>query len=175
MNNIIIYRPSKSQNWAIILAFFIAVFWFCVAGLYLTISVFITCILLVAGVMSIWLSAFLYNVGNICIFFENDGLRIAGGSYKNYSYIPWGNFKYAYYTKNFRNFSFLVLSPKELSLKEARNYANKGANSSKICLDDIAVIYLDDSQNISQEIKEFITEKIDGEGDRGDGSVVPLL
>ena len=160
MNNIIIYRPNKSQNWVVILTFFYAVFWLFVAGLYLTISVFVACILLGLGIVSIWLSIFLYDTSNICIFFENDGLRIAGGSYKNYNYIPWDKFKYAYYTTNFRNFSFLVLSPKELSPKEAKYYTNKGANLSRICLDDIVVMGMNDCQDISQEIKEFITKKI---------------
>ncbi len=48
-----------------------------------------------------------------------------------------------------------MISSNALSSQKAKHYANKGANSSKICIGNEVVIYLDILQDVS-EIRKII-------------------
>ena len=82
-------------------------------------------------------------------------IRIIGGSYFDYRYIPWDELTYGCYTRNYKGHLFLLLSPNVLNSKEAKRFANQGANSSRIVIDYVVVIYLDVLQDVSQ-IKSLI-------------------
>ena len=158
MNEIIIYRPYRSYAWFLpfiipvgVLAFVAAGYCFPHGGS----SIFWTAI----GIVCTWLTKVFYDSSNVVVAFEQEGLRIIGGRYNDYRYVLWDNVSNAYYVRNSRGFLFLVLSPKALSPKEAKNLANRGAHSSKMCIDNVVVIHIDDLQNASQ-IKERIVHKV---------------
>ena len=60
-----------------------------------------------------------------------------------YYYYFWADFNNAYYSRCFKGFSYLILSNKELNLKQVRALCNKCYFSTKnICLDGILVVYI---------------------------------
>lgn len=52
-----------------------------------------------------------------------------------------------------------MLSPEALSYKEAKKLANRGAYSSKMCIDSAAVISINIAQDIIP-IKEFVSNHV---------------
>ena len=108
------------------------------------------------GFVCILLTKVLYKSSKKAILFSKDGLQIIGDSHIDCCYIPWEKLTYAYYTKNYKKHSFLLLSPNKLSPKEANRFANRGANLSKIYVDCVVVIYLDRLQDLMQ-IKKLIS------------------
>lgn len=154
MNNTYSYRPYRSHTCFLRFVIPVAMLAFFAAGYcfqYVGVCVFFT----VIGLVCTYLTKMLYDSSNMAVVFEKEGLRTIGSSYKDYRHFLWEEVLNAYYVRNFRGFLFLVISPKALKPKEAKFFANKGANLSKICIDDVAVIYIDDLQNVSQ-IKEII-------------------
>lgn len=157
MDDIMVYRPYRSHGWFVpfsiavsILAF--VLIGFCGSGMGNTILFLVT-----IGTISVWITKVLYDSANIVLFFEPDGLRIAGGKHKNYRYLPWKGFSYAYYARNYKGFLFAVLSPKALSSKAVKNFVRRSANLSRICVDFAVVVYIDNLQNASQ-LQELIAK-----------------
>lgn len=158
MNNICTYRPYRSHAWFLPFVIPVAMLAFVAAGYcfpYVGVGVFWVAI----GIVCTYLTKALYDSSNISVVFEQEGLRIVGGSYNDYRYLLWEEVSNAYYVRNFRGFLFLVLSPKALDSKAAKKLINRGANLSKICIDDVVVIHIDDLQNVSQ-IKELIDSHV---------------
>lgn len=158
MNNICTYRPYRSHAWFLPFVIPVAMLAFVAAGYcfpYVGVGVFWVAI----GIVCTYLTKVLYDSSNISVVFEQEGLRIVGGSYNDYRYLLWEEVSNAYYVRNFRGFLFLVLSPKVLDSKAAKKLINRGANLSKICIDDVVVIHIDDLQNVSQ-IKELIDSHV---------------
>ena len=161
MNKAIIYRPNKNQIW--LLPFFLEIFSFVVVGYCLTFSdantIFLSVMFGVFGIVSAWCTITLYGSSKQAVIFDQNGMWILGSSYDQ-RYIPWSELTYGCYTRNFKNSEFLVLSPDFLTLKEAKHFANKGANFSRLLIDDIVVIYLDFLQDVTQ-IKCFVESHIE--------------
>ena len=155
MNDAIVYRPYKAQTWPCVFALPVGILAFVGAGFCLSFSFVSVLCLIGVGMVCIWLTKVLYDSSKRAVIFEQNGLRIIGGSYFDYRYIPWGELTYGCYTRNYKGHLFLLLSPNVLSLKEAKRFANQGANSSRIFIDYVVVIYLDVLQDIAQ-IKELI-------------------
>lgn len=109
------------------------------------------------GILCIWLTKVLYDCSNITLIFEQEGLRIIGDKHAIYRYITRSKLTHVYYTKNWKGFSFAVLSPETLDQKAARRYANRAANTGCISIDNTIVIPLDNLQNVSS-IKEMIAK-----------------
>ena len=107
----------------------------------------------------IWLTKVLYDSSRRAVIFEQNGLRIIGGSYFDYRYIPWEGLTYGCYTRNYKGHLFLLLSPNVLNPKEAKRFANQGANSSRLFIDYVVVIYLDILQDVAQ-IKKLIDSQL---------------
>ncbi len=158
MNNIYTYRPYRSHVWFLPIVIPVAMLSFTAAGYcfpYVGVGVFCVAI----GIVCTYLTKVLYDSSNMAVVFEQKGLRIVGGSYNDYRYLLWEEVSNAYYVRNFRGFLFLVISPKVLGPQEAKKLANRGANLSKICIDDVIVIHIDYLQNVSQ-IKELIDSHV---------------
>ena len=47
-----------------------------------------------SGILSVWETKVMYDFSQKAIVFEKDGVRIIGGSYKEYQYIPWEKISY---------------------------------------------------------------------------------
>lgn len=159
MNNTIIYRPYRSHVWFIFFTVPIGIFAFVAAGYCLQAPGANVIFFVVMGALSVWLTKALYDSSKTIIFFEPDGLWVSGVGCDNCRHILWEELSNAYYVRNFRGFLFVVLSTKALSPQEAKKLANRGANLSKICIDDVVVIHIDDLQNVSQ-IKELIDNHV---------------
>ena len=159
MNNTIIYRPYKTQTWLLFFTIPIEILTFVGAGYCLPLSGVSVLCLTGIGIASIWLTKVLYDSSKRAVFFEQKGLRIIGGSYFDYRYVPWGELAYAYYARNYKGHLFLVLSPNALSTREVKRFANQGATSSRIFIDYVVVIYIDILQDVSQ-IKELIDNHV---------------
>ena len=158
MHDTIIYRPYRSHGWFVPFAIAAQILSFAAAGFCIpNIGLFV--LFFAMGALAAYLAKVLYDSANIVVFFEQEGLRIAGGRYKNYRYFPWEGFSYVYYIRSFRGHLFVVLSPKELSPKEGKNFVRRGANLSRICIDSVVVIHMDVLQNTAQ-LKELINRHV---------------
>lgn len=159
MNNTIIYRPYKVYRWALPFTVIIGVLSFAVSGCcapYWGCGVLIP---VAIGLMCLWLTRKMYNASNMAVFLEPEGLRLVGGRFDDYRYVCWEEVSNAYYARTFRGFMFLVLSPKSLNSNEVKRLVNRGAHSSKLCIDDAIVIYID-SQQEDIRIKEHIDKYV---------------
>ncbi len=155
MNDVIIYRPYKTQTWALFLTIPIGILALTGAGYCLPLSSVGALCLTEIGIACLWLTKVLYDSAQRAVFFEEKGLRVIGGSYREYRYIPWEELPYGCYAKNYKGHLFLILSPNALSHEQAKHFANRGANSSRICIDGVVVIYIDIRQEVSK-LREFI-------------------
>jgi hypothetical protein len=159
MNDAIVYRPYKSQTWPLVFTIPAGILAFVGAGYCLTFSVVSVLCLIGAGMACVWLTKVLYDSSKRAAIFEQNGIRIIG-SYFDYRYIPWGELTYGCYARNYKGHLFLLLSPNVLNSEEAKRFANKGANSSRIVIDHVVVIYLDVLQDVAQ-IKSLIEGHLD--------------
>lgn len=155
MNDAIVYRPYKTQSWPLVLTLPVGILAFWGAGYCLSFSYVGVLSLIGVGAACIWITKVLYDSSKKAIIFELNGLRIIGGSYSDYRYVSWEKLAYGCYAKNYKGHLFLLLSPNMLNAKEAKRFANRGANSSRIYIDSVVVIYLDRLQDVSQ-IKKLI-------------------
>lgn len=148
-NQTFIYRPYKTQTWAFIFVMLTGILAFIGCGCYLPLSVIAALCLLGVGVLCTCLAKVLYDSSKKTIFFEPKGLRIVGCGDAGHCYISWEALTNAYYVRSFKRHLFLVLSPEALSSKEAKSFANRGANSSRICIDSVVIIPIDILQDTS--------------------------
>lgn len=159
MNDPFVYHPYKTQTWPLVFTIPVGILAFVGAG-YCLPHLGIGAISFAGiGIICVWLTKVLYDASNRLIIFEQKGLRIVGGRYCDYRYKSWEELAYACYIRNYKGHLFLVLSPNVLSPKEAKVFANLGANSSRICINDAVVIYVDILQNVSQ-IKQLIDNHV---------------
>lgn len=159
MNDVIKYRPNRSNSWFVPFMLICSIIAFVGIGYCLPKIGFPVYFLFVFGIMGFLLAKTLYDSSNIIIIFENEGLRIAGGKHNNYHYTLWEDINYAYYARNFKGHLFLILSPESLSQKQVKHFMNRGANTSRICVDSVMVIHIDELQDITK-LRELINNKV---------------
>lgn len=159
MNDTIIYRPYRSHIWFVPFTAGVEILSFVAVG-YCLPHLRVTVLLpVVIGIISIWLTKVLYDSSNLVVFFGQEGFQITGNRCNDYRYFLWEELPYAYYARSYKGHLFVVLSPKVLSSKEVKNYVNRGANSSRICIDSVIVIHIDVLQNASR-LKELIDNHV---------------
>lgn len=158
MNNTIVYCPHRSDIYFAGTMFVVSILSFAALGHCL--SDFEAVCYLYAGIgsLSLWLAKNLFNSSQLRLLFDREGIRVVGGKYDN-QFIPWNKYIYAYYVQSYRGHLFVVLSPQVLNLRQAKAFANHGANTSKTCVDDVCVIYLNYSA-MSLRIKELIDHNV---------------
>lgn len=159
MDSAIIFQPYQKQTWPLFLTIPISVLAFVCAGYFLYFSLIASICFIGAGVICILLTKVVYDSSKRFLVFEQEGLRIVGSGHSDYRYMPWEVLIHGYYVRNYKGHLFLILSPNVLNVKAAKRLVWRGANSSRICIDDTVVIFLDDLQNTAQ-IKELISEHI---------------
>lgn len=154
MKDPLIYRPYGSPSWLVFMIVLFTVFVFILAGH--VIPDWHSALLWgVMGIVAMWFIKVFYDASNAALLFEENGLWIMGGNYKKYRYVFWKEVPYAYYVIGCKGHPFFVLSPKPLLSKEIRHLANRGEYSTRICIDQAIVIFVDVSQNTSQ-LEEII-------------------
>ena len=117
MKEAIVYRPYKAQTWPLVFTLPVGILAFVGAGYCLPFSGVSVLCLTGIGIACIWLSKVLYDSSKKAVIFEQNGLRIIGGSYFDYRYIPWGELTYGYYTQNYKGHLFVCYLPMCLTLK----------------------------------------------------------
>lgn len=157
------YRPYLTHIFLSPLPVIYALISFVISGVCIADSLWHFIIFLVLGILCIWLAKILYDTSKTKIILEDNGLRIIESPHLEHHYIPWTTITHAYDFINFKGHSFLVLSPTELSKVEIKKFGSKGANSSKISIDNVVVIPIPPLKE-SANIKELINQKITSVG-----------
>ena len=160
MDDKIIYRPEKFAR--IFLFFFplAPLTFFLLAGYALPCQVGAFCLFLLSGILSVWETKVMYDFSKKAIVFEKDGVRIIGGSYKEYQYIPWEKISYVCYARNFKGSIYLVLSQKVLDPKEIRHIVRSADVNTRYFIEGSIIMPMDPTQDLTQvvaRIKEHIS------------------
>ncbi len=159
MDNAIIYRPYKTQTWVLVFMIPFGILAFMGVGYGLSSGAVVPCIFLTAmGVGCMWAIKKLYDDSKRVVVLHEKGLQMID-SYLDDRHISWEELPYAYDANNYKGFLFLVLSPNKLSHKEGKRFANRGANSSRMYIDGIVVIYMDHLQDTSR-IREMVKNHV---------------
>lgn len=159
MKDIIIYHPHRSHIWFVPFSVGVGILSFIAAGYSLPRIDFFCFCFLAMGIPCFVLSKILYDSSNIAVFLEQDGLQIAERRNKISQRILWEEVSYAYFTRSYKGYSFVVLSPKALNKKQAQDFTNRGANASRVCVDFVLVIYVDATQD-ALRLKETIRSNV---------------
>lgn len=114
--------------------------------------------MIATGMVSLWLTKVIYDSLKRRVIFEQNGVRIIDGD-SDCCYFSWEELNYGYYIKSYKGHLFLLLSAEMLNPEEAKRIVNKGANTSRILIDRVVVIYLDLLQDVSQ-VKEIISNHL---------------
>lgn len=101
----------------------------------------------------------LYGSSKINILFFEDYLRISESPRKGIRDYSWQQLLYLYHTKNFKGHRFLLLAPSELNEKQLRQYTNQGANTGRVCIDDVVVFPIESAQ-YTAELENYILSKV---------------
>lgn len=116
-------------------------------------------VVLVLTLMNAWLIRFLYASLHTNILFCKDGFCVHDSKRKETRDFTWEQVRYGYHTKNFKGHRFLLLAPNKLTEKQLRQYTNQSANTDRVCIDDIVVFPIANSQYTS-ELECFIFSKV---------------
>lgn len=157
-NGNLAYHPYRSHSYFIPFVVGISIFAFVVIGCLwedIHLSAFIFYAL---AILCGFFIKFLFDTSKVKIFFEDDGFRLIDDKHKKDCYVLWKDLPYAYYSRSYKGHLFVVLSPEVLSLKQVKQFVNLSANSSKISIDKVFVIYIDFLQDISR-IYELLDKK----------------
>ena len=111
------------------------------------------------ALMNAWVIKFLCASLHTNILFYHDGIRIHESKHKGIFDFTWEQVRYGYHTKNFKGHSFFLLAPNKLTEKQLHQYTNKSANTDSVCIDDIVVFPIENSQ-YSSELERFIYSKV---------------
>ena len=156
MSNLFLYYPYKVHAYfvpfAVVFCVVLGVF-LCVIDTFNYASFF----LLVIELGGIWSIKVLHESSKAAILFNEDGLQIKRG--KDCLWFSWEQVKYGYYGKNYKGHSFLLLTANALDSNQVSKYINRGANTSKICIDSTVVFPTDNSQ-YTTELDAFIRSKV---------------
>ena len=160
MRDSIIYYPYRAHRWFSPFLFVFGLCAFFLIGYCFSVRDWLVLFLVIAGVLCVFLSKFLYDSSHVSICFNDEGILIIGDKKVKYCYVDWEDINYAYYAKNIKGPLFLVLSPKSINEKQVKQFVKQSANLSRPCIDFVVVIYMDITQDVSR-IKELVNNKID--------------
>lgn len=102
---------------------------------------------------------YFYDQSNVVLGLERDGIQIMNCAKKECAKVLWEEFRYAYYSSNYKGQWFIVLSTETLTTQEVRRIMNRAANGTRICVDQFSVVPLDPL--LRPEKREEITAWID--------------
>ena len=125
----------------------------------LMLFLFFNLLFLILAIISTWLIIFAYASLHTNILFYQDRFCVHDNKRKKTKDFTWEQVRYGYHTKNFKGHSFLLLSPNKLTEKQLHQYTNKSANTDRICIDDIVVFPIENSQ-YTPDLERFIFSKV---------------
>lgn len=108
--------------------------------------------------LNAWTIKILYCSSQISILFFEDYLCISKGQHKETRDYSWEQLCYLYHTKNFKGHRFLLLTPQRIQTQQVYRYTNRGANTAKVCIDDVVVFPIEDSL-FTADLESFILSK----------------
>lgn len=114
-------------------------------------------VMVMCGTMFLILREVITDVTNWVIYFEKEGVRIAGGKPKNYRYFSWDTWSYVCCIYNYKGQPYAVLSPTLLSEKQLKSLHRHIIVSHKLCVGSILLIPLAWSQDVTQ-VKLMLAE-----------------
>lgn len=158
MNHRIIYRPYQSNIYFAIAIIACGIFSLIALGHCLLVVKPITFLFAGMCILSFWLAQMLINSAQQRLIFEPEGIHATGGK-NNGKFVPWNKFTYAYFERNYKGHLFLVLSPQMLHSQQTKSLTNRGANTSRIFVDNACVIFLNNSST-SLRIEELIKQTV---------------
>lgn len=100
------------------------------------------------GIFAAVLTVILYKSGKTKIIMDENGMQIY--TTKNNTYVAWEMLKFGYLSRDYKGNRCWVLSPEALNKKQAKWYANKGANTLRVYIEGVVVLFLDPIQNTSE-------------------------
>ncbi len=161
MDDKIIYRPEKFMRIMRFVFLPITMALFLLAGCAIPSDAGALCCMLLAGSVSALVAEAMYDASKKAVVFEEDGVRIIGGSYKEYRYMSWAEVMYACYTYNNKGHEFLVLSPQMLTPEKAHHMVKKISSGLHVVLslEDVLLIHMDILQDVTP-IKNWVAEHV---------------
>lgn len=164
MDDKIIYCPGKIVRFCLYFFLPAPVFFFLLALGALPDHVGSFCVMFLMGIMGVWIIKVTYDIPQKAIVLEKNGVRIIGGSYKEYRYMPLTEISYACYDRDYKGGACLVLSQKVLTAKEIRHIVvwTVGVKI-RYSFDGGVVMPIDNTQDLTQ-IKAWIKENINVSG-----------
>ena len=137
------YRPYQQCRILFRFALIFAMLCLFLSGFFINSNICGGLIFLFSGLFFLIFSKLFYDISNIIIIVESQGLRIIDRKCKDCKNYFWGSLSYAYYIRNYKNFLYLILSSKRLTYEDANFYVKRSETLSKTCIDDIVVFRLD--------------------------------
>jgi hypothetical protein len=158
MKNSIVYRPHQSDIYFAWTILAVGILSFVALAHCLPAFNAVSCLYTGMGILSMWLAKTLFDSSQRRLVFEPEGIRLTDSKNNNHL-VPWNKYIYAYFERNYKGHLFLVLSPQVLHLQQAKSFANQAANTSKVFVDNVCVIYLNNSPT-SLEIEKIIKQTV---------------
>ena len=153
------YYPYKSHRCAVPITIGLCILGFVEACFFAHQHMFLETIALLLLCTSLLLfTKFLYNTAGKVVIFNADGLKIIEKNQKNHYFFSWQSFQYAYYSRNYKGYRFLLLSPRVLDCNHIREGTQSGTRGKCIFSLDIVVIHLASKQDVST-IERIIANK----------------
>ena len=164
MNDTIIYHPNKEFKFMVPILFgfsqicFVLALW-AISQQALPEILFFA----IAYVLFLFSTKPFYSMVNVVYYFESTGIRVAGGKHTNYRFVLWQDFSHAYYVRNFKNQTSLVLSPTALDKKQAKKFMNKIDFSGKSFFDGVLIVPMgfEGDTEIKSRIDELFPDNYD--------------
>lgn len=161
----IIYRPYRSHIVFAYVANGISLISLILAGVFLADSISIELLIFVlVACLGVLLAYYFAESSKVMIVFEEKGLRIINDRRNKYYCTSWKKHSFGYYERSYKGHGFLVLSTEKLSKERVKKLANSGANLTKVCIEEVIVIYLDGVQDTSK-IKAIVEKNVSLMGD----------
>ncbi len=162
MNNELKCRPYKVYVFIFLFFFFASFFCFILFGHSVLFGENTEVLMWgVACVAWCLLAKYCYNLSQVTISFEVDGLRLTNIKGVKEQYISYQKYLYGYYCRSYRGHLYLVISSVLLQEKQIKKLLNRSVWLNAILVKDTAVILLN---NISKKdrllIREIISKKL---------------
>lgn len=156
----VVYRPNRTNAVFAPFVAFISIMFLWVGMTCLHKDVSAAIIPLIIGISTAGLAVVLYKSSKTKIVMDENGIGIYRANVKNNTYVAWEMLKFGYLSRNYKGHICWVLSPQVLNKKQAKWYANKGANTLRVYIEGVVVLFLDPIQNTS-EMDGIIREMIE--------------
>ena len=156
----ILYRPNRQYIFFSCLSFFMGIVSFALLFIGKNGNIKSTLTISSMGLVSFLLSFYIYKAYKKYIVFDEDGVSVFEGKRKGVVVVPWEKITYAYYTRNFKGFHFLLLSSKNYSEKQARKITNRAINREKLFFDGNIVFNVDYQKQVNEQIKLLVENKV---------------